>query len=257
MAPSAGAVVTPDRFDAVLCDLDGVLTDTASLHAAAWRATFDPYLAGCTPPQRPFSDDDYLAFVDGKPREAGVRSLLRSRGLPAPGSLVAELAGAKQARFDSALTAGGVDVFDDGVGFVRACRAAGLGVAVVSSSRNASAVLGAAGLAGLVDVVVDGNDVAGGLAGKPAPDTFLAACHRLGVAAGRTVVVEDAESGVAAGRVGRFGLVVGVDRVGGGHGAALAAAGADVVVADLGVLRVGADVGDGAGVDVGDGGAPG
>ncbi len=245
MAPSAGAVVTPDRFDAVLCDLDGVLTDTASLHAAAWRATFDPFLAGCTPPQRPFSDDDYLAFVDGKPREEGVRSLLESRGLSASASVVAELAAAKQACVEAALRSGGVDVFDDGVAFVRAVRAAGLAVGVVSSSRNAAAVLDAAGLSGLVDVVVDGNDVAGGLAGKPAPDTFVEACRRLGeavgrtVAAARTVVVEDAESGVAAGRAGGFGRVVGVDRVGGGHGAALAATGADLVVDDLGVLRVG------------------
>ena len=239
MAPSAGAVVTPDRFDAVLCDLDGVLTDTASLHAAAWRATFDPFLAGCTPPQRPFSDDDYLAFVDGKPREAGVRSLLESRGLPAPGSVVAELAAAKQARVEAALRSGGVDVFDDGVAFVRAVRAAGLAVGVVSSSRNACAVLEAAGLSGLVDVVVDGNDVTGGLAGKPAPDTFVEACRRLGVAVGRVVVVEDAESGVAAGRAGGFGLVVGVNRVGGGHGATLAAAGADLVVDDLSGLHVG------------------
>ncbi|GGG29403.1 hypothetical protein GCM10010964_16590 [Caldovatus sediminis] len=233
-------------WDAVLFDLDGVLADTARVHAAAWKALFDEVLrrraAEMGEPFRPFDlRADYLAFVDGKRREDGVRAFLASRGIVLPeGSeadpeealTVAALARRKQGLFTAALEREGVEPAPGAVALMRALRRLGMPLAVVSASRNCAAVLAAAGLDGLVDLRVDGQMAAAlGLAGKPAPDTFLEAARRLGVPPARAVVFEDALAGVEAGRRGGFGLVVGVDR--GGQAEALRRRGADVVVRDL------------------------
>jgi alpha,alpha-trehalose phosphorylase len=240
---------TPASFDAVLFDLDGVLTATSALHAAAWKQTFDAVLAKCARrtgmPQDPFdAGRDYLEHVDGKPRQDGVRDFLHSRGIalpeggpnsPAGEWSVHGIGNRKQELIERALADGGVDAFPGSVRWVEQLRAAGVRTAVVSSSANSRAVLGAAGIAPLFDVTVDGSDAARlGLRGKPAPDGFLAAAEQLGVAPACAVVVEDALAGVAAGRAGAFGLVIGVAR---GAGAEeLLAAGADLVVDDLGEL---------------------
>jgi alpha,alpha-trehalose phosphorylase len=214
-------------YEAVLFDLDGVLTATASLHAAAWKQTFDPLLA------EPFDiDRDYLAHVDGKPRDAGVRDFLAARGIHADDAEVQRIGERKQALVERALSAGGVEPFAGSVRWVRQLRAGGVRTAVVSSSANSRAVLRSAQIDGLFDLVVDGRDVQRlGLRGKPAPDGFLEAAARLLVRPDRAVVVEDALAGVVAGRAGGFGLVVGVAR--GAAPARLRAAGADVVVRDL------------------------
>jgi alpha,alpha-trehalose phosphorylase len=224
------------HYDAVLFDLDGVLTSTAALHARCWKETFDAFLAewgrttGTSP--EPFdAERDYLAHVDGKLRDDGVRDFLRARGIAAP-ELVEGIGMRKQARVERALSAGGIEAYPGSVRWVRGLRAAGIRTAVVSSSANASAVLRAAGIRAHFDTIVDGRDVEQlGLAGKPAPDGFAEAARRLAVAPARAVVVEDALAGVAAGRAGGFGLVIGV-----AHSAApaeLRRAGADIVVADL------------------------
>ena len=239
-------------IDAVIFDLDGVVTRTARLHAAAWKRLFDNYLvqraAQRGEPFQPFdANEDYRRFVDGKPRYEGVRSFLESRGIAlpwgAPGDppdreTVCGLGNAKNALFQELLAQGGVEVFEGSVGFIRALKENGMKVALVSSSKNAAAVLNAAGLADLFEVRVDGVEAARlGLQGKPHPDTFLEAARRLNVAPERAAVVEDAIAGVAAGRAGGFGLVVGVARS--NEGAALRANGADLVVGDL------AELGDG------------
>jgi len=218
------------RYDAVLFDLDGVLTDTAALHAACWKQTFDEVL------DEPFdAERDYLAHVDGKPREDGVRDMLRARGVEPGDGMVEAIAARKQAMVDRALAGGGVAAFPGSVAFVRELRRSGVRTAVVSSSANCDDVLRAAGLAELFELTVHGGDVTRlGLRGKPSPDGFLEAARRLGVAPERAVVVEDALAGVAAGRAGGFGLVIGVAR--GAEPRALHAAGADVVVCDLGEL---------------------
>jgi beta-phosphoglucomutase family hydrolase len=236
--------ITAERFDAVLFDLDGVLTRTASLHASAWAELFNGYLKSVDPDAQPFTADDYDTHVDGKPRYDGVRDFLASRrivmdegtpGDPPTAATVCGLGNAKQAIFDSLLAANGVQAHAGSIVLLDAVRAAGLRTAVVSSSKNCLAVITAAGIADRFDVRVDGHDVEhGGLAGKPDPATFLAAAQRLGVTPARSVVCEDALAGVAAGRAGGFGLVVGVDR--GGQAAALLEHGADVVVDDLAVL---------------------
>ena len=219
-------------FDAVLFDLDGVLTATASLHAGAWKRTFDDVLAEWS--EEPFDiERDYIAQVDGKPREDGVRDFLAARRIDVADSVVREIGDRKQALVERLLAEGRVQAFPGSVRWVRALRDAGVQTAVVSSSANADAVLYAAGISDLFDLTVDGGDVARlGLSGKPAPDGFLEAARRLGVQPRRSVVVEDALAGVAAGRAGDFGLVIGVAR----HAdhAELRAAGADLVVADLG-----------------------
>jgi alpha,alpha-trehalose phosphorylase len=247
---------TPERtpalgFDAVLFDLDGVVTHTARLHAAAWKALFDEFLrrrqAEGGAPLAPFdAETDYLAHVDGKPRHEGVRSFLAARGLslpegdPAGGPedlTVHGLGARKDALFKERMRREGVGVFASTIALIRALRAQAVRTAVVTSSRNGREVLGAAGIEALFDARVDGLDAeAFGLRGKPHPDPFLKAAELLGVSPGRAVVVEDAVSGVDAGRRGGFGLVVGVDR--GGNREALAARGADVVVSDLGELGV-------------------
>jgi len=238
-------------FDAAMFDLDGVVTRTATLHAATWRALFDDVLRGRAQAGgeafRPFdADGDYRRYVDGKPRHDGIRSFLASRGITLPEGgpddgpgrqTVFGLGARKNALFREALARSGVEVFEDSVAFIRRLRAAGLKTAAVSSSKNARAVLDAAGLADLFDIRVDGLESERlGLRGKPAPDTFLHAARALGVDPARALGVEDALAGVEAIRAAGYGLVLGVDRS--GRTAALRAHGAGLVVQDLGQLRI-------------------
>lgn len=229
--------------DAVLFDLDGVLTPTARLHAAAWKRAFDELLSRhyARSAARPFEDSDYRLYVDGKPRLDGVRSFLRSRGITLPEGgpgdsparpTVTGIADRKNELFEGLLEGGELTAYPDAVQLLHWLRARGTSTAVVSASHNCEAVLSAAGIEHLFDARVDGN-VADreGLRGKPAPDTFLAAARQLDAQAARCAVIEDAIAGVAAGRAGGFGLVVGVDRDGGGS--ALLAHGADLVVRAL------------------------
>jgi alpha,alpha-trehalose phosphorylase len=238
-----------ERFRAVLFDMDGVLTTTARLHSAAWQRTFDEFLErwdeshGTVTPR--FSPaEDYLRYVDGKPRYDGVRDFLASRNIVLPdGSAdsspdeesVGGIGNRKQQLVESALHTEGVEAFPGSVAWVRELQARGLATAVVSSSQNCAEVLDAAGIADLFDVRVDGAvAVELQLPGKPEPDTFLEAALRLGVDPSDAVVVEDALAGVQAGRAGGFGLVIGVDRD--EQTDALVAHGADMVVKDLGDL---------------------
>jgi beta-phosphoglucomutase family hydrolase len=238
-------------YRALLLDLDGVLTDTASLHVRAWKTVFDAFLAGWASAHQvdepPFDPKgDYEAYVDGRPRADGIRAFLAARGIvppeggpddPPDTGTVTGLARAKNARFLALLERHGVHVFPGSLALLRAAAAGGLARAVVTSSANGRRVLAAAGLEHECDLVVDGNDlVRSGLRGKPAPDTYLHAARRLEVAPPEAVVVEDAPAGVEAGRSGGFGLVVGVDRV--GDAQELRAAGAGLVVVDLGELLV-------------------
>ena len=209
----------PDGVTACLFDLDGVLTDTASVHRKAWGEVLPD-----------FTDEGYEQYVDGKPREDGIRSYLASRGEHPSDAEVADIAERKQEAFER-LAAGGIEVYDGSRRYLQACADAGLRRAVVSSSANTSMVLRVTGLAALVELVVDGTRH---LPGKPKPDTFLTAAEELGQAPARCAVFEDALAGVEAGRAGDFGHVVGVDRV--GHRDALLEHGADVVVRDLGEL---------------------
>lgn len=222
-----------------LFDLDGVLTPTADVHMHAWARLFTPILAAAG--VAPYTDADYYAYIDGKPRYDGVRSLLASRGIVLPEGEVTDapeldtvhgLGNRKNAAFNATLAEEGVAAYPASVAFLDAVQASGCRVAVVSSSKNAPAVLLAAGLAPRFEVVIDGAVAAGeGIPGKPAPDTYLAAAERLGLDPKVCAVVEDAESGVRAGASGDFGAVVGVDR---GAGAdALLALGATVVVNEL------------------------
>jgi alpha,alpha-trehalase len=244
-------IITKTDFDAVLFDLDGVVTDTAVLHAAAWKQLFDEYLqrrpAEGHPRVRPFAvETDFRQYVDGKPRYEGVRSFLQSRGIALPygeptdppgRETVCGLGNRKDELFHRLLRQQGVRVFPSTVAFIRRLKDAGIKTAVVSSSKNCAAVLHAAGLAGLFDARVDGLESARlYLKGKPAPDTFLGAAARLGADPRRAVVVEDALAGVQAGRAGHFGLVIGVARQ--GDRTALRQSGADVVVDDLGTIGV-------------------
>jgi len=241
----ANAIVWSD-YAAVLFDMDGVLTQTAKIHAKCWKRMFDAYLQARSETFRevfrPFDiDTDYVSYVDGMLRDDGVRRFLASRGItlpegqpdaPADEASVWGLANRKNQHLESVLQEEGVDVYEGSVRFVRALRSKGIKTAVVSASRNCGVMLQAAGIADLFDVRVDGEVAARlKLAGKPAPDTFLAAARLLDVQPSKAVVVEDALAGVAAGRAGKFGLVIGVDRTGNRDG--LLANGADVVVTDL------------------------
>jgi beta-phosphoglucomutase family hydrolase len=241
--------VTPENFDAVLFDLDGVLTSTAEIHATAWKTMFDDYLrrraAARGEPFRPFDiATDYLRYVDGRPRYEGVQQFLESRGIHLPRGTPASppqeesvcgLGNVKDQMVQQAIAAGKVQSFPSSVEFARLVRRRGLRTAVVTSSRNCTAVLKAAGMTDLFETQVDGNTIEDeGLRGKPAPDSFLRAAERLGVRPERSVVVEDAIAGVQAGRAGGFGLVIGIDRH--GEGDALREHGAHVVVTDLGDL---------------------
>jgi beta-phosphoglucomutase family hydrolase len=238
-----------DRYDAVLFDLDGVLTSTAAIHAEAWKQMFDGYLSRRATargdPFRPFDiSSDYRHYVDGRPRYEGVQQFLQSRdiellrGTPASPDTeesVCGLGNMKDRLVHKAIEAGRVQSFPGSVKFVHLVRERGLRTAVVTSSRNCTPVLKAANLDGLFEVQVDGRTIEDqGLRGKPAPDSFLRAAGTLGVSPARAVVVEDAISGVQAGRDGKFGLVIGVDRH--GDADALCRNGAHVVVSDLAEL---------------------
>jgi beta-phosphoglucomutase family hydrolase len=241
--------------DAALFDLDGVLTPTAEVHMHAWARMFNEYLAARassgpgnpgddSADTRPYTDADYFAHVDGKPRYDGVRDFLASRGIelpwgdpsdPAEAETVCGLGNRKNVSFAAVLASDGVTPYPGSVRLLDYLATQGVAVAVVSSSQNADAVLTAAGLRDRFEVVVDGRLAhAEGLPGKPAPDTYLRAAVALGVPKERAVVFEDAVSGTEAGRAGAFGLVVGVDR---GVGAqTLLDSGADLVVSDLAEL---------------------
>jgi beta-phosphoglucomutase family hydrolase len=235
----------PDGITALLFDLDGVLTQTAKVHAAAWTEVFDAFLAA-RGGQAPFSPADYAAYVDGKLRQDGVRSFLASRGITLPEGkpddraeedTVHGVGNRKDVRLHELLERDGVERYEGSVRFLEAARAAGLRTAVVSASRNCRRVLEAAGISELFEVRVDGEVAAEqDLRGKPAPDTFLAAARALGVPPQHAAVIEDATAGVEAGRAGGFGWVVGVDRVGPSQVEALHAHGADLVVSDLSEL---------------------
>jgi beta-phosphoglucomutase family hydrolase len=239
----------PDLIDALLFDLDGVLTPTALVHAAAWGELFDEYLRqrdgdGFTPFDRIREYDDY---VDGKPRIDGVRSFLAARHIDLPEGTpddgpdaltVNGLAARKDQIFQALVAHEGVKPYPGSVEYLNAARALGLKTAVVSSSRNCEQIVASAGLADYLDVRVDGVTAAKeSLRGKPEPDTFLNAAFKLDVEPAHAAVFEDATSGVAAGRAGSFGYVVGVDRVDqhgeDEHGDALREHGADIVVRDL------------------------
>ncbi len=242
--------IDPRYHDAVLFDLDGVITDTAALHAAAWQELFDGYLSGraSSPAEHhgPFTPEDYRHFIDGKPRYDGVRDFLASRGVTLPWGANADgpdletvcgLGNRKQALFLAKVDAG-VPVFESTVSLVRRLRDAGIRVAVISASRNCALVLESAGLTDLFPVRVDGVVTAElGLPGKPDPAILLEAAARLGARPGRSVVVEDSEAGVAAARAGGFGLVIGVDRTG-ASAAQLSDCGADAVIGDLADVTV-------------------
>jgi beta-phosphoglucomutase family hydrolase len=241
-APQPVAGVRWDDFQAVLFDLDGVLTPTADIHHHAWTRMFDEFLVPRGLP--PFTDADYLAYVDGRPRFDGVRTFLASRGIVLPDGEVSDppgdgsvgaLGNRKNELFQEVLRDEGIVPYPGSIRLLDELADRGKRLAVVSSSRNAREVLDAAGLTSRFPVIADGVVAAErGIAGKPAPDLFLDAARSLGVAPAHAVVVEDAVSGVAAGRTGDFGLVIGVDR-GAGHDA-LRESGADVVVDDLGEL---------------------
>jgi beta-phosphoglucomutase family hydrolase len=222
----------PDGITALLFDLDGVLTKTATVHARAWKRMFDDYLRE-QGDERPFDErDDYDTYVDGKPRDAGVRDFLASRGLHPDDAEVKRLGDVKNALVQEIIANDGVDAYPGSVRYLKAARDAGLRRAVVSSSHNCADVLRAAGIEDLLEERVDGNLADElHLQGKPHPDTFLEGAKKLGVEPKQAVVFEDALAGVEAGRAGHFGHVVGVNRV--GQREALLEHGADVVVDDL------------------------
>jgi len=242
----------PDGIEACLFDLDGVLTETAKVHDAAWKQTFDEYLkARAEREGEEFVEfdpnADYNEYVDGKPRYDGVRSFLESRGIELPegepsdppdAETVCGIGNRKNQLVLDLMKRDGVEPYPGSVRFVEAAREAGLRRAVVSSSANCQAVLEAAGIADLFEQRIDGKVAAEEqLKGKPAPDTYLAGARAVGVEPARAAVFEDAVSGVQAGRAGEFGCVVGVDRV--DHAEALRENGATVVVEDLAELLAG------------------
>jgi beta-phosphoglucomutase family hydrolase len=248
-AAVAQPTITHDRYDAVLFDLDGVITDTASVHATCWKRMFDEYLQERASRSgeafRPFDlASDYRLYVDGKPRFDGVRDFLASRGIRLPegssdddpqAETVGGLGNRKNDLVNAVIEDRGVDAYEGSVELIRQLRRQGFRIAVVTSSQNCKAVLKAAKLDEAFDVLVDGNTIhAQHLAGKPAPDTFLMAAKLLGTEPNRTVVIEDAISGVQAGSNGSFGLVIGVARK--GNVEELRSNGADLVVHDLGEL---------------------
>ncbi|OBK76743.1 beta-phosphoglucomutase family hydrolase [Mycobacterium sp. 1274761.0] len=239
----------PEQVRACLFDLDGVLTDTASVHRNAWKQMFDAYLRARAEQTGerfvPFDiGADYQTYVDGKKREDGVRAFLDSRGITLPegdpeddadAGTVFGLGNRKNELFHQTLRGDGVEVFDGSRRYLEAVSAAGLRVAVVSSSANTREVLDVTGLATFVEARVDGVTLREeGIAGKPAPDSFLRAAELLDIPAAEAAVFEDALAGVAAGRAGNFGVVIGVDRV--GHADELRRNGADIVVTDLAEL---------------------
>ncbi|MFI0349510.1 HAD family hydrolase [Actinomadura sp. 9N407] len=243
----------PEKAEACLFDLDGVLTRTAAVHAAAWKEMFDGYLRERTDRERtgeafvPFDPvTDYAAYVDGKRREDGTRSFLLSRGIELPegspddppeAETVRGLGSRKNALVLKLIEEQGVETFEGSIDYVRKARDAGLKTAVVSSSANTVQVLRTVGITDLFEARIDGVIAAErDLPGKPAPDMFIAGAEALGVAPEHAVVFEDALAGVEAGRAGGFGYVVGVNRIDVRHAAALVERGADVVVDDLSEL---------------------
>ncbi len=231
------ALGLPEGVAACLFDLDGVLTPTAQVHAQAWKRTFDDFLRARSAETgeafKPFDEvHDYDEYVDGKPRADGVRSFLASRHIALPDDEVDGLAERKDELFLELLEAHGVEPYPGSLKYLQAVQESGLKTAVVSSSKHCAEVLKAAGIQGMFDAQVDGNVAESRrLKGKPAPDTYLEAARMLNVEAAHAAVFEDALSGVAAGRAGGFGLVVGVDRA--GQAQALRDHGAHVVVKDL------------------------
>ena len=247
--PMIKQAISRERFDAVLLDLDGVITDTASLHAACWKQMFDEYLQRRARQRgeafHPFDiASDYRLHVDGKPRFNGVRDFLRSRNIQLPeGSpldppqteTIGGLGNRKNELVNKIIQDKGVDPYPGSVELIRQLRHRGFKIAVVTSSQNCEAVLRAAKLDGFFELTVDGNMIQSQeLAGKPAPDTFLRAAKLLAVEPKRAVVIEDAVSGVEAGSNGNFGLVIGVARK--GNADELQRHGAHLVVNDLGEL---------------------
>lgn len=243
-----------ERFAALIFDLDGVITQTASLHARAWKQLFDEFLARQTAEAgREFAafyaEADYRRYVDGKARTAGVLSFLAARGIEVPTGVPEDrpeeetahgLASRKDRYFVELLAREGVRVFDSAPPLLNQARRRGVRTAVASSSHHCGEILRAGGLAALFDTRVDGIDLDRlGLRGKPAPDMFLEAARRLGVPANRAVIFEDATAGIAAARAGGFGLVVGVGRD--AQAAALLESGADQVLADLGEVHLQGD----------------
>jgi len=239
----------PDGVTACLFDMDGVVTQTAVVHAAAWKEMFDEFLrqrAQSTGTEFvPFdAHHEYDAYVDGKPRLNGTRAFLESRGIELPEGkpddppgtpTIYGLSNRKNDLVLAKLAAGGVKVYEGTVTYIRSVQEKGIATAIVSSSANTKLILDSAGLADLFDVRIDGLIAKErGLRGKPAPDTFLAAAEELHLAAAQAAVFEDALAGVEAGRAGHFALVVGVDRV--GQADELSRHGADIVVRDLAEL---------------------
>ncbi len=241
--------ISKDQFDAVLFDLDGVITQTSHVHARCWKTMFDEFLQQFAKthniPFQPFDiDKDYGKYVDGKPRYEGARSFLESRGIslpqgdekdPAGKETVCGLGNRKDELVKAAIEAGEVKVYESSITLVRKLREEGFKLGVVSSSKNCEAILKVVGILDLFSIRVDGLVAAAlKLPGKPAPDTFKKGAELLGVEPSHTVVVEDALAGVEAGKRGNFGLVIGVDRL--GQAEALKENGADIVVQDLGEL---------------------
>ena len=235
------------NYDAVIFDLDGVITRTAKVHARAWKRMFDDYLEKHSEGRwRPFDQEDYRRYVDGKPRYEGVRSFLETRNMElpygAPGDgpeqeTICGLGNRKNILFHQLLRENGVEDYRPAIDLLHRLRSAGFKTAVVSSSKNCAAVLEAARIRDLFDVETDGVDAQElGLEGKPSPDIFLVAAERLAVKPERAVILEDAISGVKAGERGHFALVIGVDRT--GHGEDLKEKGADVVLTDLSRVHV-------------------
>ncbi|MBX9604679.1 MAG: HAD-IA family hydrolase [Gammaproteobacteria bacterium] len=247
---SSRVVLIPGQFVTVVFDLDGVVTDTARVHAAAWTEVFNVFLQRRAQednvPFASFTPADYRTYVDGRPRLEAIRTFLAARGVAVPEGDPADgperdtvhgLGARKNQLFLDRVRTHGVDVYPSTVALIRRLRALGCKIGLVTASRNCAEIVRAAGLASLFDATVDGTDQAAlSLRGKPAPDTFLEAARRLGTSPARTVVIEDATAGVAAARAGGFGLVVGVDR--GDNAEALRAQGADVVVPDLAALEL-------------------
>ncbi|MBW3576981.1 MAG: trehalose-phosphatase [Actinobacteria bacterium] len=237
--------ISRERIDAVIFDMDGVVTESTGLHTAAWKRTFDGYLREVAErrgqPFQPFTDEDYLRYVDGKPRYDGVASFLEARDIQLPygdpddppeRETVCGVGNRKNRAFLELLRDHGAQRYDSTVELIRGLHRAGVRTAVISSSRNATQVLDSAGVRELFEVQVDGTDAMRlDLAGKPDPAIFLEAARRLGVEPGRAAVVEDAQAGVKAGSRGGFALVIGVDRA--DQRTDLEAHGADVVVDDL------------------------
>jgi beta-phosphoglucomutase family hydrolase len=249
MGENSTHVITRERYDAVLFDLDGVITNTASVHAACWKQMFDEYLQRRATQKgeafHPFDlGNDYRLYVDGKPRFDGARDFLKSRGIELPeGSrddsaeleTVCGLGNRKNDLINEVIAEKGVEAYEGSVKLIGQLHRHGFKIAVVTSSHNCTAVLKAAKLEALFDAQVDDDLMhAQHLAGKPAPDAFLAAAKLLGVKPARSVVIEDAIAGVEAGSSGKFGLVIGVARK--GNSEELAHHGAHLVVNDLSEL---------------------